>query len=52
MATMKDPGFLAEMEKSKITISPMHGDEFQQIVRDTYALPEEVIRKVRDILEE
>lgn len=52
MATMEDPGFLTEMEKSKIMLSPMHGDEFQKIVRDTYALPEAVIQKVRDVLAE
>jgi len=30
----------------------MHGDDFQKIVRDTYALPEAVIQKVRDVLAE
>ena len=50
MATLKDPDLLADMEKAQITLAPMSGADFQQIVQDTYALPDNVIRRVQEVL--
>jgi tripartite-type tricarboxylate transporter receptor subunit TctC len=41
-ATMKDPEFLAEAEKSKTDISPMTGEEAQKIAAATIDAPAEV----------
>jgi tripartite-type tricarboxylate transporter receptor subunit TctC len=50
MATMKDPEFLADTQKLQLTIDPTPGEEMERIVRDAYALPEGIIRKVRAAL--
>ena len=50
MATMKDPEFLAEINKMQLTIDATSGEEMERIVREAYALPEAVIQKVRKAL--
>lgn len=50
MATMKDPEFLADTNKLKLTVDPTSGEEMQKIVADAYALPPATIEKVRDAL--
>lgn len=50
MATMKDPEFIAEMQKLQLNFEPTSGEEMERIVRDAYALPEAVILKVRKAL--
>jgi tripartite-type tricarboxylate transporter receptor subunit TctC len=50
MATMKDPEFLAEINRMQLTIDPTSGEEMERIVREAYALPESVIQKVRKAL--
>ena len=47
---MKDPEFMAEIEKLQLKIDPTSGEEMERIVRDAYALPEAVIQKVRKAL--
>ena len=44
-ATMKDPEFLAEAEKSKTDISPMTGEEAQKIAESTIATPPDVLAR-------
>jgi tripartite-type tricarboxylate transporter receptor subunit TctC len=44
-ATMNDPDFLAEAEKSKLEISPITGEEVEAIVREAYTIPKELALK-------
>ena len=50
MATMKDPEFLADMDKNKLAVGPTSGEDMEKAVRDAYALPDAVIQKVRRTL--
>jgi tripartite-type tricarboxylate transporter receptor subunit TctC len=50
MATMRDPEFIAETQKLQLTIDPTSGEEMERIVRDAYALPDNLIEKVRKTL--
>src|SRR4051794_16821674 len=52
MATMKDPEFVAEINKMQLTVDPTSGEEMEKIVRDAYALPDALIQKVRKALVE
>jgi tripartite-type tricarboxylate transporter receptor subunit TctC len=52
MATMKDPAFLAETKKLRLSIDPTSGADMEQIVRDAYALPEPLIARVRKALQD
>jgi tripartite-type tricarboxylate transporter receptor subunit TctC len=46
-ATMTDPEFLAEAKKMAMEISPMNGDELQQLVTGIVDAPASVVEKVR-----
>ena len=46
-ATMKDPEFLAEADKTKLTVSPLPGAELQKLVADVAAIPPAILEKVR-----
>jgi len=50
MATMKDPEFVADLQKMQLNFDPTTGEEMERIVRDAYALPEEIVLKVRKAL--
>ena len=50
-ATMKDPEFLAEAEKSKADISPMTGEEAQKIAAATINAPAEVRARASALME-
>jgi tripartite-type tricarboxylate transporter receptor subunit TctC len=50
MATMKDPAFLADIRQIQLTVAPTSGEDMEKAVREAYALPESVIRKVRQTL--
>jgi tripartite-type tricarboxylate transporter receptor subunit TctC len=52
MLTMRDPEFVAEMEKAQASTSPMPGDEMQRIINEAYNSSEAVIRRVREALAE
>lgn len=47
-ATMKDPAFLAEAEKSKLEVDPMTGEELAQFVAKLAATPPDVVKRVKD----
>jgi tripartite-type tricarboxylate transporter receptor subunit TctC len=49
-AVMKDPDFLAEMEKAQLQLSPIPGAEMESDVRSAYALPDALVAKVRRTL--
>jgi hypothetical protein len=50
IATMKDPAFIADAEKSKLDISPQSGEEVQAFVETLYASPPDVIARARKVL--
>lgn len=49
-ATMKDPAFIAEAEKSKLEVDPMTGEELAQFIARLNATPAEVVARVRDAM--
>lgn len=50
-ASYADPELLAEAEKSKMEIELTSGEELEETIRKTYALPAEVVRIVTEALE-
>jgi tripartite-type tricarboxylate transporter receptor subunit TctC len=50
MDTMRDPDFMSDLNKLQLNFDPTPGEEMEQIVRDAYALPEDIILKVRKAL--
>src|SRR5262245_35348930 len=46
-ATMKDPEFLAEAERTKLTVGPLPGEELQKLVAEVSSLSPEMIEKVK-----
>jgi tripartite-type tricarboxylate transporter receptor subunit TctC len=46
-ATMKDPEFLAEAERTKLTVGPLPGEELQKLVADVAAISPAILEKVR-----
>ncbi len=49
--TMRDPAFVDEATRSRLTINPIRGEEIQELVSELYATPEPIIEKTRSILE-
>lgn len=49
-ATMKDPEFLAELEKRKFDLDPTAGDELEKIVKDAMSQPPEIITRMKKFL--
>jgi len=45
MATLRDPDFLAEAERSQLEITPVTGERVQGIVSDIYRTPKPVVQK-------
>ena len=50
--TMKDPEFLADIAKRKYELSPTRGEELERIVKDSMSQPQEIIQKMKKVLEE
>ncbi|HEY5965211.1 MAG TPA: tripartite tricarboxylate transporter substrate-binding protein [Xanthobacteraceae bacterium] len=46
-ATMKDPEFLAEAVRTKLTLGPLPGEELQKLVNEVTSLSPEMIEKVK-----
>jgi tripartite-type tricarboxylate transporter receptor subunit TctC len=47
--TYKDKEFLAEADKQKIDVAPISGEGLDKIIRDTYALPPDVVARFRKL---
>lgn len=45
MDTMKDPEFLADAEKARLSIDSMSGEQVQKVVTDLYASPKDIVAK-------
>jgi hypothetical protein len=44
---MKDPEFLAEAARTKLTIGPLPGEELQKLVAEVAAIKPDILEKVR-----
>ncbi len=49
-ATMKDQQFLADAAKMKISITPLSGQQVQDIVTKLYATPRELVERARTVI--
>jgi len=50
MDTMKDPKFLADAEKQRRDVSPINGEEVQQMIADLAKAPKATMEKVKDLI--
>jgi hypothetical protein len=48
--TMRDPNFVDEATRSRLTVDPVSGEEIQDLVIGLYATPEAVIERTRSLL--
>ena len=49
-ATMKDPDFLAEMKKLDLEVRPQAGAKVEQLVKEVYAYPPDVVKIAADAI--
>jgi tripartite-type tricarboxylate transporter receptor subunit TctC len=49
-ATMKDPVFLAEIARKGMQIDATGGEDVTNVLAKAYALPEDVVTAVRDMI--
>jgi len=47
---LKDPAFLAEAQKAKLTLDPLTGDELERLVAEIFTLDPALVAKLKDIL--
>ena len=47
MATMKDPQFLADAQKSGIDILPLDGNKIQDVINRLAATPDPVVQRAK-----
>ena len=47
--TYKDKTFLEEADRAKIDVAPISGEGVEKIIRDTYALPPDVVARFRKL---
>jgi tripartite-type tricarboxylate transporter receptor subunit TctC len=48
-ATMKDPAFLADAKKAKLTISPASGKRIRALLKKVYSVPDDVLERARAV---
>ncbi len=48
-ATMKDPAFLAEAEKSMFDVDPLTGEEMEQILKRAYGTPKALVHRAAEL---
>lgn len=48
--TMKDPKFLAEIEKRKYALAPGTGEELEATVKEAMVQPPEIIERLKKVL--
>ena len=47
---MKDPQFLADATKMKISITPLSGQQVQDLVAKLYAAPRDLVERARTVI--
>lgn len=50
--TMKDPDFLAEIKKRKYELEPRRGEDLERVVKESMSQPQEIIQRMKKVLEE
>jgi tripartite-type tricarboxylate transporter receptor subunit TctC len=50
MATMRDPGFLEDMQKSNLDVDPIPGDQVEKLALELFETPEAIKERLRTIL--
>jgi tripartite-type tricarboxylate transporter receptor subunit TctC len=50
-ATMKDPAFIAEVEKLRLELDPVTGEELQSYITKLLDVPKNIIPKAKEIME-
>ena len=50
MDTMRDKDFLADTDKAKMEITPVHGAEIDRLVKEIYATPKAVAQKAAELI--
>jgi tripartite-type tricarboxylate transporter receptor subunit TctC len=50
LATMRDPEFVAETKKLRLTVDPIPGERLAHVIAEIYKTPREVVKRVADIL--
>jgi tripartite-type tricarboxylate transporter receptor subunit TctC len=48
--TLKDPDFLAEIERRKYELQPVKGEELEAMAKDVIAQPPDVVERMRKLL--
>ena len=51
IATLKDPAFLAEAEKSKLDVDPVTGEALEKIVAGIYKMNPAMLAKLKEVLD-
>ncbi len=52
MTTFADPEFLTEMARAQAGVAPMSGEDMERHIGAAYALPDYVVKRIRDIVAE
>ena len=49
-ATMKDPEFIAEIDKHKLTLAPQDGASLERLIKRIYATPKSIVERVASLI--
>jgi len=49
-ATMKDPAFIAELQKLRLPLSPVIGEAAAKVVDEIYAIPDDIVAAARKVV--
>ncbi|HVO94084.1 MAG TPA: hypothetical protein VMT22_14635, partial [Terriglobales bacterium] len=49
-ATVKDPEFLAEIDKRQFDLDPVPGEELEKVVREVMTQPPDIIARMKKLL--
>jgi tripartite-type tricarboxylate transporter receptor subunit TctC len=49
-ATIKDPGFAADLRTQSLPLDPITGEEAEKIVANIYKAPPALVEKIKDVL--
>ena len=51
-ATMRDPLFLQEAKKLELEVAPVRGEEIEQLIKEIYATPPDIIQLAREAMQD
>jgi len=47
---MKDPEFIAEIDKYKLTLAPQDGASLERLIKRIYATPKSIVERVASLI--